>query len=76
MFFILVYPRKHSRTGSKNTTYYMGARLILELENWLEKNIEVKKSIFRDLSMKYAKILLNTIYQLQDIKTTEGQLSD
>ena len=54
----------------------MGARLILELENWLEKNIEVKKSIFRDLSMKYAKILLNTIYQLQDIKTTEGQLSD
>jgi len=33
--------RKHSRAGSKNTTYYMGARLILELENWLDKNIEV-----------------------------------
>jgi len=34
--------RKHNRAGSKGGTYHLGARLILELENWFEKNIEVE----------------------------------
>jgi len=37
----IINSRKHNRSGSKGGTYHLGARLILELENWLEKNIEV-----------------------------------